>query len=343
VQILARRATNAKASFTDGTKFCLTVRILRASLPQAMHKKSPHLWMLAASLVALGLSMGAARADEPGQDEVTLKNGGSIRGTIVSSEPGTSVKIIEVGQTQPRVIPWSQVSDVEKGKYAPKTATQPGPAGPGYVAPPAPPPQPQPEEHQPKLGDPGVVRLHIETPIPATVIEHRYALIGTYRGYGLVLHGERNVCSSPCDKIIDGSQGSEFRLADNDFPSGGSWSLATMKGDVTLRVEPGSKPKRTGGGWMLALGTTAAVTGALVLPFGQIATTTDANTGKDLPVPNYPVRNAGIGLLVGGVAVLGVGIALVVTGATNVTLTQGAPPTGAKAASAKPRYWMGEF
>ena len=92
---------------------------------------------LVAALLACGLSLSAtARADEPGPDEVTLKNGGTIRGTIVSSEPGTSVKIIEMGQTQTRILPWSQVSDVEKGKYAPRTAAQPGPAGPGYGTPP---------------------------------------------------------------------------------------------------------------------------------------------------------------------------------------------------------------
>jgi hypothetical protein len=302
----------------------------------------------AALLVAFGLLTSAARADEPGQDEVTLKNGGTIRGTIVSSEPGTSVKIIELGQTQPRVIPWSQVSDVEKGKYAPRGAVQPGPPGPGYgvAPPPPPPPQPQAEEYQPRLGDPGVVRLHIETPIPATVIEHRMALIGTYRGYGLVLHGERNVCSSPCDKIIDGSQGSIFRLADDEFPSGGNWSLATMTGDVTLRVEPGSRGKRIGGGWAIAFGAMALVTGAVMLPLGQDATLTDENTFRTVKAPNYPVRNAGIGLLAGGAALLGAGIALVVTGATHITLTQGAPPAGDKAektASVKPRYWMGEF
>jgi hypothetical protein len=300
--------------------------------------------MLAALLVAFGLSTSAARAQEPGQDEVTLKNGGSVRGTIVSSEPGTSVKIIELGQTQPRVIPWSQVSDVEKGKYAPKGAVQPGPAGPGYgVAPPPPPTQPQAEEYQPRLGDPGVVRLHIDTPVPATVIEHRMALIGTYRGYGLVLHGERNVCTSPCDKIIDGSQGSIFKLADDEYPSGGNWSLATMTGDVTLRVEPGSKGRRLGGGLAIAFGAIALVSGAVALPLGQTATLNDLNTGRTVNSPNYPVRNAGIGLLVGGVALLGAGIALVVTGATHITLTQGAPPAGEKSASVKPRYWMGEF
>src|SRR3954466_16159492 len=82
----------------------------------------------------------AAIADDLGNDEVTLKNGGSVRGTVVSSEPGTSVKIIEMGEKTVRVIPWAQVSDVERGKYAPKAPAQPGPAGPGYGT--APPGQP---------------------------------------------------------------------------------------------------------------------------------------------------------------------------------------------------------
>ena len=85
-------------------------------------------------LVALSLLASSALAQDPGVDEVTLKNGGSIRGTVISSEPGTSVKILEMGSKEPRVIPWAQVGDVEKGKYAPKSAVQPGPAGPGYGA-----------------------------------------------------------------------------------------------------------------------------------------------------------------------------------------------------------------
>lgn len=93
-----------------------------------------------AALAAVSLLFAtSARAQDVGQDEVTLNNGGSIRGTLISSEPGTSVKILEAGQKEPRVIPWSQVSDVERGKYAPKGAVQPGPAGPGYGAPVTPP------------------------------------------------------------------------------------------------------------------------------------------------------------------------------------------------------------
>lgn len=71
-------------------------------------------------------------------DEVTLKDGGAIRGVVVSIEPGKGVKIVVPGEKDPRSIPWSQVADVQKGKYAPKAAVDPGSAGEGYGDAPAP-------------------------------------------------------------------------------------------------------------------------------------------------------------------------------------------------------------
>ena len=309
---------------------------------RSLRRSATRLGATALALLSLGLFCGSARADGPGEDEVTLKNGGAIRGKVVSSEPGTSVKIIELGQTQVRVIPWAQVSDVERGKFAPKAAAEPGPAGPGYTAPPAAAPPATDTPPAPKLGSPGVVRLHIDSPLPATIIEHRSALIGTYGGYGLVLHGERKVCTSPCDAIIDGGQGSDFRLADDDYPSGGRFSLATMSGDVTMHVEPGNSPKHTGGAWMLIFGTIAFGTGLVMFPLGQAAKVTDVSTNVDVNIPNKGIRNAGLGLLGGGAALLGGGIALFVTGATKYTLTPGAAPA-AKPTAIAPRYWMGEF
>jgi hypothetical protein len=308
-----------------------------------MNTRSPRLcWKtLTAGLLAFGLLLSgrSLRAAEPGQDEVTLKNGGSIRGTIVSSEPGTSVKIIEVGQTQARVIPWSQVSDVEKGKYAPAPVAQPGPAGPGYgAAVPVPPPAaagPPP----PKMGDPGVVRVHVESPLPATIIERRSALVGAYQGYGIVLTAERKVCTSPCDAVFDGSEGHLFILADDQYPSGGPFNFAGMSGDVNMRVEPGSKGMRIGGVLGIVFGATAVATGAVIIPLALKSSTTDLNTGAVVSVANVSARNAGIGVLAGGAVALGAGIALVVVGSTKITIA----PAHAKAAARQPRYWMGEF
>jgi hypothetical protein len=53
-----------------------------------------------------------------GRDEVVLKNGGTIRGTVVSIEPGSKVVIVEVGSKDPRTPRWAEVADVQKNRYA---------------------------------------------------------------------------------------------------------------------------------------------------------------------------------------------------------------------------------
>jgi hypothetical protein len=282
--------------------------------------------LLAASLVALSLFLAAgARADD-GQDEVTLKNGGSIRGTVVSSEPGTSVKIIELGQKEVRVIPWAQVSDVERGKYAPKGATQPGPAGPGYGTPP---PAPTAAAPEPKLGDVGVVRLHIDSPVPAKLIEQRSAMVGAYGGYGVVLQQFQSVCASPCDKVIDGSQGQSFQLTSEEFPAPRAFSVAGLKGDVQLHVEPGSNGRRIGGLWLTIGGGSLVLVGALTLPLASLG----QQTGQGL-------KYAGIGMLAGGGASLVAGIVLLATSGTKIRLEE--RPRD-KSGQLTPRYWQGEF
>lgn len=296
---------------------------------------------LLAGLLSLSTVGRAAGDDARGQDEVTLKNGGTIRGTVVSSEPGTSVKIIELGDTQARVIPWSQVSDVEKGKYAPRTDVQPGSAGLGYASAP-PPPVAAPPAPEPKMGDPGVVRLHIDSPRPATVIEQRSALVGAYGGYGVVLAGERTVCTSPCDAVVDGSGGRVFRLASDAYPEPGPFGFTGMKGDVTMHLAPGSTGRRVGGVLAIVFGSIAVLTGAVLLPVGLDSTTTDENTGVTVKVPSSRATSAGAGLLGGGIAAIVGGSVLFVTGATKMSLEpRSAAP--AKTARIEPRYWMGEF
>jgi hypothetical protein len=283
--------------------------------------------LLATALTALSLFVAAtAFAQEGGQDEVTLKNGGVIRGIVVSSEPGTSVKIIEMGQKEVRVIPWSQVSDVERGKYAPKSALpQPGPAGPGYGM--APPPQTLPPP-EPQLGAPGVVRLHIDSPVPTQLIEHAGTTVGAYGGYGVVLTTLRPVCAAPCDRVIDGSRGQGFTVT-GPFPTPGLFDLTELRGDVTLSVKPGSIGKRVGGVWLTILGGTTFLTGVIMLPLVLNRTTTS-------------LRDASIGMTaVGGAALVG-GIVLLATSGTKLRLDQGAPRLG-PAAQIKPRYWLGEF
>jgi hypothetical protein len=271
-----------------------------------------------AALVASSMLFAlTSHAQEGGNDEVTLKNGGSIRGTVVASEPGTSVKIIEMGQKEVRVIPWSQVSDVERGKYAPKAPAQPGPAGPGYGA--APPP---PAPIEPKLGSPGIVRLHVESPEPAQIIEHVGTSVGAAGAYTVVVHQLRPVCSAPCDRVVDGSGGQEFGVTGR-FPVK-TFTLTPYSGDVTLRVKPGSTGLRLGGWFVTPLAGATLIGGVSFLAVGGSST----------------FRNAGIGMVVGGAVALAGGIAMLATSGTKVKLEQeGSARTG----KIKPRYWMGEF
>lgn len=298
-----------------------------------------HRFPIIATLTAVSLLLGGSARAGDGEDEVTLKNGGTIRGTVVSSEPGESVKIIELGAKEVRVVPWAQVSDVERGKFAPKSAPQPGPAGPGYGAAPPPKAIPAPE---PALGAPGVVRLHVESPQPVRVVTEGATTYGAVRGYGFAIQEIKHVCASPCDKVIDGTDGRRFSLASEEVPPPDPFTFAQMTGDVTLHVDPGSYGRRSAGSWLSILGLTAAVTGGtLWLVSGIGAENVDSDPSND--DGGGALKTVGIVSLIGGGAALAGGIVLWATSGTSVTLEQHGEKPAGKAAQVKPRYWLGEF
>lgn len=275
--------------------------------------------VMVGALVALSLFAAApAGAQETGQDEVTLNDGSRIRGTVVASEPGTSVKIIELGGTVPRVFPWSAVSGVERGKYAPHEAPPPDVGGilGGRGAAPG---------TMPKLGAPGVVRLHVESPVPAEVVVAAVST-GYVGGYGFQL--SRTLCFAPCDRVIDGSQGQYFQVRGR-FPTA-SFDLLKSKGDMTLKVDPGKSGARIAGILFTALGGAAMLAGGAGLAFSASA----AGDYADIRTPS-------IGLLAGGSAVLIAGVVMWVKLSTHLKLE---PSAVAMATTARaPRYWAGEF
>jgi hypothetical protein len=61
----------------------------------------------------------SASAVAPGADEVLLKNGGVLRGTVVRLDPGNEISILVSGSDRPRVIAWRDVAEVERGSVAP--------------------------------------------------------------------------------------------------------------------------------------------------------------------------------------------------------------------------------
>jgi hypothetical protein len=299
-------------------------------------------------LLAAFLLAGAASAQEAGHDEVTLKNGGSIRGTVVSSEPGVSVKIVEMGQKEPRMIPWAQVADVERDKYGSKpAAVEPGSAGPGYAQPaPFVPAQRVPVRAEPpteppesSLANPGVVRLHVESPVPVQV-EKRGVNQGSVNGYGFEMYQTVHVCASPCDKIIDGSQGQWFE-ASGDFPGGKEFRFDGMKGDVDLKVRPGSRGLRGFGVTSIVLGSGAFLLGGTLTLLGGFSTYNTNSAG----VTTYGLSSetrVGLAILGTGAAVLVGGIVATVAGGSHFDL-HARDATATTTAAAKPRYRLGQF
>jgi hypothetical protein len=283
----------------------------------------------AALFLSAVLFSTAAFAEDTGQDQVTLKSGGSIRGTVVSSEPGVSVKIIEMGQKEARTIPWAQVSDVERDKFASKPANvQPGGAGPGYG---------QPAEHvstpEPELGQPGVVRLHVDSPEPVQV-QSRRTEQGVVNGYGFVLQQLTPVCVSPCDKVIDGSRGQEF-VASGDFPGAKAFTLNGMKGNVDLAVQPGNKGMRALGLTMDILGGLGLITGGSIALAGGLT----SSAGLDGTSSGMSgTTRTGLIMLGTSAAVLIGGIIVTVQSGSHFQLTN-----KEQTASNKPRYWLGQF
>lgn len=292
------------------------------------------------------LSAGAAQADDTGNDEVTLKTGATIRGTVLS-EKG-AVKILEAGKKKPRVIPKARVRSVERGKYATKPS---GPAESSAPADTSPPAQetPTPSAAEPKgsadskttpeLGSgPGIVKLHIDSPAPIEIYSH-------HDGEGHDLENPAFVCASPCDIQVDGSKGQEFSAAGIHANESSRFKLEGMSGDQNLKVSPGSPGLRTAGLFMVIAGSAAVAGGGVVAVAALVSNSTQTQTQAN--GATVSVTKDDSGLQTAGFVIAGVGVAALVGGVVSMIVSK----TDAhvehsdqgKTAEVKPRYWLGEF
>jgi hypothetical protein len=311
-------------------------------------------WLSSVFVLGLGLwaapsahaqsqkATAAAPATDPGADEVLLKNGGVLRGTVVSLDPGNEVSILVAGSGKPRVVPWGEVANVERGKFAPGGAAPP-PAAPGY-----PTPAPiAPQDAAASPDSPGVVRLHIEATEPGVkLVEEVSATYGMVGGYGFALQELREVCAAPCDQVIDGRRGQSFFFAGDDIPASDSFTLASYRGDLQASVDAGSVGLAAGGWTLILTGGTAMLLSPVFFLIGALETTDyDYTTGESTSEPM-----ASWGIPVGGV-MLGVGTGMLVGGivmaamsGTDFELGEGGGSTPAAPRAARtPRYWLGEF
>lgn len=228
--------------------------------------------ILGLSLVAPHIARAepsAPTASDRVDDEVTLKDGGALRGVVVSVEPGKEVKILVPGDKDARVLPWSQVADVQRGKYAKKSTVEAGSAGEGYGD--APPPR-KPTTTPDDGGslDPNRLHVHIESPEPAE-LKHVTAISdGLINGHYFVVTSVESVCQSPCDADIPIEPGGSYYI-DGKYPRSGTFSFATHGKDAVVDVKPGSTGRRVGGWLGLTLGPAVALGGSLPLVFKSIS------------------------------------------------------------------------
>jgi hypothetical protein len=327
---------------------------------------SKTLWGLGALLTSIAVTApataddaaperkGADKADV-GNDEVTLKNGGLVRGTVVSVEPGTKVVILELGAKEPRTIPWAEVADVERNKHAAPPSSGPGKAGPGYEhddendtdddddadEAPAKTKRGSRGPRRRELGEPGVVRLHVESPEPVKIFQNRIVGSGYVGGYRFVAGTSDFICDAPCGEVVDARYGDRFRLVGEMPPT--NFDLEGLSGDVTVHVKPGSRGLKIGGIVMTAVGGAAILAGASVLIYGatldaanlDLDGTVDTDDGSDYMIPGAVTMGVGAAVLVGG-------IVSIVVARTSTDVQPGSPDRAARAPRA-PRYWLGEF
>jgi hypothetical protein len=278
---------------------------------------------LAASLFAAVIAVSGVAAADLGPDEVTLKNGGMLRGDVISVEPGTKVVLMEAGASAPRTIPWAEVADVERGKFADDGGEDAPDKG-----------EASDKEAAPSSGKAGVSRVHILSEEKVQLHEEldtQYAQAGAY---AVALTRGRVACTSPCDQTIDGSRGQKFVVAGDGVPASKPFYLNESSGETTVKVEPGSTGRATGGGVLVTVGTLGALTAATLLIVGGVS-----DSGSNLSTIGGVTLGASATALVGG-------IVLIATSGTDVEImprrdTGSAPAR--KVTARTPRYWAGEF
>jgi hypothetical protein len=238
-----------------------------------------------------------ALAEEPiGDDEISLKDGGVLRGIVITEEPRVGVKLKVLGEEEPRFIAWDRVDQVIRGKYAAAPRAQP------------PAPEAPPDAQR-------SVRLHVDSPVRVEVRAHSAASFTETA----ILDTPRTVCFSPCDRLVDTSGGQVFTVAGDNVNESLPFTLSTDTGVARVKVRPGRRSLTFAGLAVTSLGAAAAAAGmALTLSGlahqnvqGQLMT----GSGSSALVP---LGGTAIGL---GVGALIAGMVLVFQGRTTLELS----------------------
>lgn len=165
---------------------------------------------------------------------------------------------------------------------------------------------------------PGTVWVELESDdTEATLYRHVGTSYGAVAGRSMVITTISKECVAPCSQFIEEPK-SDFFISGKGITVSDSFSLLTYPEGVKLKVKTGSSFLRVMG-WMLASLSIAAL--AAGIPLTIIA------AGKVDPYPGVQnpyggsqnvMRDAGVGMLIGGAAALGAAIPMIAFSGTKV-------------------------
>lgn len=245
-----------------------------------------------------------AAATEPATpDQVVLRDGGMVKGTIVEVLQSTSVTIITPGAETPRVFAWPQIA-----RYTQDGAWVMVEGGTDEA----------PRRERSGYGP----NMHIETTRPGRVKLFEITSETVAAGGNVVVHAinYRAVCSAPCDDTIDVSAGRPFFFGGEGLTPSRRFDLSSS-GRVSATVRPGRKWVWTTGLVLFGLSPSAIVGGAIWHSSRKRAAADpgiDA-LGNPLPPTEADIR-APVALITLGVAMLIGGVTMMILGRTRYKL-----------------------
>ena len=251
----------------------------------------------------------AANAPPPsvGADVIYLKNGGSLRGTIIDAIPNAQARI-QLATGEIATVQWTEIARIERAETprGPPTAA-PEPARPLPSLPPAPPSAPLAVPAKP-MPPAATVLVHVDGAEDAQLEQD-----ATHEDHWQV------VCSAPCDTRLP--VGPDYRVSGPGIRTSGIFGLDFQSGkNETITVSAASKPWFVIGIVSTAAGGAAAVVGALVGLGASLASRVDTDSG-DTAGAQHEDGVAAAGWTVAGVGALAIvaGIILIVTNAKTRT------------------------
>lgn len=200
-----------------------------------------------------------------GPDEVILKNGGMVRGTIVTVDPEKSVTIFVMLTGEQRNIPWAEVERIDRGKFAASCPKLEAPKPEGLEL------RESPEREREReaafaRNERGVVRVLIDSTEPGMQL---YRVNTNGSGRVQMIPGTVSafpisdlICISPCEKVIDGRLGEQFFFGARGMPPSSPFQVFQQRGTLAAHVEPGSDAR-------FITGVTLGVVGGLSVTFGS--------------------------------------------------------------------------